>query len=462
MALQNTTPDSHWLLRNIKGTWLWPAYALFFVMVVVPVTAKVLMGVLVGTVLYLVALRLTLKGAGLRIHPALWGWTLWYLILGVFFIALGLSYGAPGAMFSSVVYVLSPVVYLLLLGAATAVNIWVRLLQLIVVGTIAIGGVTVEYLLWKVGKIPDALHVDIGMIKGVGFLDGSVGMSHESIAPVVFAVPFLMACLVVYGRDCGTSIASRKLLWCALIMGFAVTLLAGRKALILVVVFAPFLIAFLVRQLPHSSRTHGQRDSLRRLLWIGVAILIATFALGSVVDLSWQGLVQLVASGFDRQAKDPGASVRLDQMSALFRGWELRPLFGNGLGSFTHEVIRSDDRPWAYELQYSLMLFQTGIVGVVLYGAGIVWLYWMGLKVIRSRSEIGVHMVPVLVGTTCFLIANSVEPYLQTFGQLWPLFLPLGLINWWLLTNGAPRAGIIPSGPPSHPSPGLNLANRQC
>jgi len=164
-------------------------------------------------------------------------------------------------------------------------------------------------------------------------------------------------------------------------------------------------------------------------------VLIAASFFGSLAGLSLSGLEKSVGSAFDPQAGS-GATERLEQMSALFRGWEPRPMFGNGLGSFTHEVIRSEDRPWAYELQYSLLLFQTGIVGMILYSAGIVWLYWMGLRVIRSKSEISVHMVPVLVGTSCFLIANAVEPYLQTFGQLWPLFLPIGLINWWLLSNG--------------------------
>jgi len=34
-----------------------------------------------------------------------------------------------------------------------------------------------------------------------------------------------------------------------------------------------------------------------------------------------------------------------------------------------------------------------------------------------------------------FIIANAVDPYLQTFGQLWTIFLPIGLINSQLISE---------------------------
>src|SRR5882724_5290617 len=115
MPLQSIVPRNDPNSGNLKRALLWPAYALFFVMIVLPVTAKVAMNLLLLVVLFLIVLKLTLPRSKPWIHPTLWVWTWWYLILGVGYIALGFFYGAPGAMFSSIVYVLSPVVYVLLL-----------------------------------------------------------------------------------------------------------------------------------------------------------------------------------------------------------------------------------------------------------------------------------------------------------------------------------------------------------
>lgn len=65
----------------------------------------------------------------------------------------------------------------------------------------------------------------------------------------------------------------------------------------------------------------------------------------------------------------------------------------------------------------------------------------MALRMIRSGSPFGIHMVPVLAGTTCFLIANATNPYLQTFGHLWTIFLPIALINLWLLSKDEHSSG---------------------
>jgi len=94
-----------------------------------------------------------------------------------------------------------------------------------------------------------------------------------------------------------------------------------------------------------------------------------------------------------------------------------------------------NDQPWAYELSYVALLFHTGIVGLTIYAAAIVWIYRMGLRMIRSGDRIGLYMLPTLVGTTCFLIGNATNPYLEKFDYIWVIFLPVALINHWLLTS---------------------------
>ncbi len=98
--------------------------------------------------------------------------------------------------------------------------------------------------------------------------------------------------------------------------------------------------------------------------------------------------------------------------------------------------LRSVEMPWAYELSYAALLFHTGIIGFLIYSSGVICIFWMGLKIMRSGHWLGIYMLPVLVGTTCFLIANATNPYLEKFDYIWVIFLPVALINIWLLNKG--------------------------
>jgi len=402
-------------------------------MVYLPITANLLYACMIAVVFLVLLFSYLFSRDRLKIHPTILSWVFFYVALGAGFITYGLVTGAPGALFSCLVYVVYPCVYAVFIAAATGAGIWINLLRILVLATIAIDLGTFEFALWALGRIPDSLYVAPHVVDAIRLSDGLVQMRHYSLGSLIFVVPFLMAALVVYGDRC-PPILPKKVLWLGLLLGMGSALLGGRRALLIVVAIAPLLVWFFRAQLPRRVRVSGKKRGWRIMLGVAALVVAATVGLGFFVDLNWHGIMQLVLSGFDTRLGYAGATDRWNQYYALMHGWASHPLFGKGLGSFTPEVIRSD-RPWQYELQYALLLFQTGLVGIILYSAGVVWLYWTGIKLIRSGSRLGIHMVPVLVGTTCFLVANSVEPYLQAFCQDWTIFLPVGLINCWRLST---------------------------
>ena len=77
--------------------------------------------------------------------------------------------------------------------------------------------------------------------------------------------------------------------------------------------------------------------------------------------------------------------------------------------------------------------------------AGVAWIYWMGIRMIRERGVLERMMFPTLVGLSGFLVANGTNPYLARYDGLWVIFLPIALINFWLLE----RARAIPPPPGS-------------
>jgi hypothetical protein len=77
---------------------------------------------------------------------------------------------------------------------------------------------------------------------------------------------------------------------------------------------------------------------------------------------------------------------------------------------------------------------------------------------IRAGGDAGRIMLPLSVGLAAFLIANATNPYLLKFDFMWALFLPLALINRWLVERDAPEPAAAPA-----PAPGpAHAAGEAC
>lgn len=416
------------------GVIAWPGYVLFFMMLFLPVSQNSLHGILTAIVVVIIGFGILLKGGRVALSKTILLWTLFYVIMGAGYVLLGFLNDAPGALSSMLIYVISPLVFALFIAGLTSAGVMKVLLRLIVIATIAIGLAGLNLILWQMGFLPDALHLKIDLGQGISFLQGTSGMRFYSLASLVFTLPFLITSLIVYNKK-NPPFIGRFWIWLALISGLIIALLGGREALLLVVVLTSPIALFLRSQLPEHFKTKDRTYRYTNLLLILVAIAGLVVYLSTVFDWTWGGLANAFLGSFDYQ-NNMSAQARYDQFYALIEGWMRHPFIGSGLGSYVHGVIRNPDKPWAYELQYVLLLFQTGLMGLLLYSSGIIWLYVMGLKVIRSGSPLSIHMVPVLVGTSCFLMANATNPYLQAYGQLWTLFFPIAMINIWLLSKG--------------------------
>jgi preprotein translocase subunit Sss1 len=115
------------------------------------------------------------------------------------------------------------------------------------------------------------------------------------------------------------------------------------------------------------------------------------------------------------------------------QGWLNSPFLGAGFGAVT-EIQRSQDMPWAYELTYLAVLFQTGAVGFTIYLMGILWIAWHLITIMRDHtSSVRIIAFGMLNGMIGFLIGSASDPYLLAFDYLWVLFMPIGLINLELM-----------------------------
>ena len=178
--------------------------------------------------------------------------------------------------------------------------------------------------------------------------------------------------------------------------------------------------------------------SLRRVAVELVLLVVFDFPLfGAVYDISLQGLTDRFSEGFDFSGshRSNSSTGRIEQYVALTSGWVKSPLMGKGLGASATSSIRSEVFPWSYELYHAALLFQTGPLGVAAYAAGIGWMHWLGIRIIKQGGTNGRFIVIVLVGTSGFLVAAGTNPYLARCDGIWVIFLPLAFINHWLLAH---------------------------
>ena len=85
----------------------------------------------------------------------------------------------------------------------------------------------------------------------------------------------------------------------------------------------------------------------------------------AVVGYYFPVVALLIQLRFSQRVVDASDSERVLQSSALQRFFVDAPIFGHGLGSFTHAVIRQPDLPYNYEMQLVALSTQIGIVGMI-------------------------------------------------------------------------------------------------
>ncbi len=408
-----------------------PAWVLFFLMLFVPTAYKPIKLGLVVLVLFIIAVRLA-QLRELPLHPTVLTWSGLFVVAGMAFVLLGLVREAPGALRMGPLYVLWPIVYTLFVAGAASLKVLRALHGVLVVSAFAVFGHAVIYVLVEAGLLPPYLLIPLDVEPSIGLYAGFTQIHLTTLASVLFLVPYLMATVTVSPEK--RSRAMRWLLWLALLLGVAVVALSLRRGIMLAVLLAPLLIGVLVAFQPGAAG----RESRRRWAMMVVSLVAFLVCSAAFVHLvyGWtpDNMASFFQAGFDFESRtEVGATVRTVQFGDLTHGWASDPIFGAGAGAYVPTIVRDPDMPWAYELSYVSLLFQMGMVGVVLYGLGTAWIFGMGIRIIRSGHPLGIRLLPALAGAASFLVANASNPYLAKFDYLWVIFLPVAFINLWLL-----------------------------
>lgn len=404
----------------------WLGYIFFFLMLVLPTTYQLERGVCLAVLLFYGA-AFAMFG-GLRIVPQVILWTFVTLIASSFFMLLGAFNDAPGALRVGTVFILWPIVYFLFIGIlhqTEKISPFYHVILAAVVVSSIMGVMVVAEKMFGVNLVLSAIFEAQGA--SFGLYDGVVEYRLYNTTTVIYGLPFLLAAIFLPKEQSPFRGRWRGVALVALCLSIIILLVSGRRAFWLIAGISPVVVWVLM--VTARIKTLNVRRVLLLTLLCFFLVAISPF-FGIDLQRVWQEFL----SAFDfSDISNMSSYLRREQFFALYAGWLDFPLIGNGLGATASGSLRSVEQPWAYELSYMALLFHTGLVGMLVYCSAVVWIFFKSIKVLRSCPDSVGLILPALSGLACFLIANATNPYLAKFDYLWTLFLPIAVLNAYLL-----------------------------
>jgi len=241
-------------------------------------------------------------------------------------------------------------------------------------------------------------------------------ISMPAATSLFFLVPFFMSNVLISKE--------KKLSdYIFLFFGVIISLATGRRALILLIFFSPLMILILSFVLPYRKKSIINRI-IKKILIISIllSIVIVILEKNKIIDVTF--LINKTVSYYipSKSGLEVGAIIRDTQKNALIDKWRRKPFLGFGYGASVNDYIRNQKTPWAYELSYVAKLMNIGIIGMSIY------LFFISFLVLKLSVRLKNNYIFYLSSITSFitvLIANSSNPYLDSFEYMWMIYFQI-------------------------------------
>lgn len=358
---------------------------------------------------FLITLLTGARSCHLRVSTILM--SIFFSFVGIIWVVYGLSLNNPGALSMLTVMVLYPLLFCFFCG------FYYHEASLSLLRLFIFAGWTLFVI--DIMVVIDYVYLNFGFYQVMVniFGDNSVVVDNATryfkftipnITSLIFILPFLISSLIF-----GKVYKSRFALLLLLIL---VAIMSGRRALLVTMIIAPIISVII---------TSGVWE--RRVAWK----ILSVFTLFISVIVVFYSIhpdyfVEMVSNIFNFSDNKSNLE-RKYQFDALIDGFMLHPIFGNGAGAVA-SYIRSDMQPWAYELSYIAFLFQFGILGILSYFIGFVFIITFLIKQVKVKGRDSFEFF-YLAGFLSFIMANASNPYLMKFDYMWVIFIPLALYN---------------------------------
>ena len=347
-----------------------------------------------------------------------------YVFTGCFYIFYGilLQQNHPESLpFLIALYVAYPVIYFFILSGIPKKKYIINVSEKIF--SYGIVGVSIVLILAYYNKnfgLPDFLKftiesiwVDLRTTKGV------VKTNYNGISSLLFLFPFLFTRLIIRDSD----EEERAFFWriIVLLIGFTGVFLTGRRALIILCLFS-IVLAFIFKYFAENRNVIKQKH-----LKIGVVFLLIIIPIFLVIDKKSisKAISSTISYALNFSVDSSSDSERTKQINSFFSYIVKKPVLGYGHGAYMKEVIRSEEKPWRYEITYLDIIFHTGIIGLILYAIGPIWIFISLLLIAQKRPRYRSHSFALINALLCVLIAFGTNPYLNALDIQWVIYYPI-------------------------------------
>lgn len=340
-----------------------------------------------------------------------------FCLLSTIWCLIGLARGNENISIieSNRVYVYYMIIYSLLTIYVSNIYYQSYIDGVVIYGALGIGFVALITLFdqtLQLNIIPQFIKDD--MYLQLGIHDGYLQMNNVNIGMLTFIAPYLLSRLLLSERT-----NRHPYLILGLVVAVASAILASRRAVLVILIIVPLLV-LVINFLSGQPTSYYLRRRIQAYLLL---LLTAVVGVGMLTYLEinyLDGFVGRLMEAFNSDTDGP----RSLQHAALMTGFSDNFFWGSGFGGIT-EVIRSDERPWTFELTYSRLLFNGGVIGFGLLLLFFLVYLLLVMRKIRQSAHAPVY-ISLLTGFLSVLISAASNPYLSSFDFLFALsIIPL-------------------------------------
>jgi len=212
----------------------------------------------------------------------------------------------------------------------------------------------------------------------------------------------------------------------SIFLGSFVALFSGRRALQAVVLLSiPLTVLFASMFKNKTKKKDFVKHLSLLLLFFAIVLIITNTILINFYNLSLVDIFHTFLRGFDWLNTSSGIR-RKTQTVLLVNGWQESPFLGHGLGSYLPNYIRSYKTPWSYEMVYISLLYQVGILGVLVYAGVTIGICKAIINRVTREKEMYPYFISILIGFICFIVAGAINPLVY---YVWPWAIALACIH---------------------------------
>jgi hypothetical protein len=252
------------------------------------------------------------------------------------------------------------------------------------------------------------------------FYETRARMNFDNLNVITFTTPlFFILWMTHYNFG-----ISRKIQISVILFNFFFLIFCGRRSLVAVFLLTPVFTFFLRRYMPIEIRKVSTRYLM---VFVVLIISVIGYVFVQMPEVFESNLTNFL-NAFDSDVD----STKFVQREMLLSHFHEKPILGCGTGAMFYESARGI-RQHQFELTYYLILATRGIVGFVLYLAGVIGVFLIGLRYASKRTD--VLFLSILFAYFFILLADATNPVLSSFDLMLPLYLCYARLNYLIISE---------------------------